>query len=282
MEAAGLAIGVGGLATSFATCVDCFEYVDIGRNFGGDFGKCLLRLDVAKLRMIQWGESVGLAPQHTPESLTVNLSRQEARIANELFEQIQDSFERAEKLSKTYKSWKERSQVASAGALDAYNPITELEPVDKHVHSTVQELAKRRQLTTSLPTKARWALYEKKKFTSLISDIDIFVSDLLELVPASRDRQAAICKADIGKFDDLRCLKALRQVTPEDDSILKEAVAHRMNSTGHTFSDFEVDGKARFHFGDRNYAVEGKSHKASHFTLKGDSDGWIGNENHSS
>ena len=63
MEPVGLGIGIAGLAGAFTACVDCFEYIQLGRQFGHDYGKCLLKLDVAKLRISRWGVAMGLGPE---------------------------------------------------------------------------------------------------------------------------------------------------------------------------------------------------------------------------
>lgn len=280
MEPVGLAVGVVGLAAGFTTCMDCFEYVEIGKNFGNDFNICLLRLDVAKLRMTQWAESVGLTPERARQGLNVQLSEEETNLAEGLFGEIRNSFQQAERLSNSYGPKTDGSQRPLTGALEVCNPATDLEPVSKRVHSTVWKLAKRRQLDASLSSKTKWALRDKRRFSSLINNIDVLLTDLLNLVPASKARQEAICKADMEVFDDSESLGALNQAAADDDSILKRAISRRATSVGHSFSNFEADENAEFHFGDKNYGVEGKSHRASHFTLKGNSHGWIGNENH--
>ena len=262
----------------FTTCVDCFEYVELGRNFGNDFGKCLLRLDVAKLRMLQWGESIGLSPQQHTTNL--QLSGQEAQVAEDLLGQIQDSFSRAKDLSNGYRIRKEGARQTSDGTLAVFNPTIELDPVKSQVHFTTKELAKRRQATTSLTHKTKWALYEKRRFTSLIGEVDGFVNDLIDLVPASKSRQEAICKADMREFGNEQSLKVLNEVAAEDDVMLKEAIAHQMKSVCHTYSHFEAEGNAKYHLGDKNHGTEGRSSNASHFVLRGDSDGQIGNVNY--
>ncbi|KAJ5250504.1 hypothetical protein N7489_000914 [Penicillium chrysogenum] len=60
-EAAGFAIGVVSLATTFDNFIGCFEYIHLGKAFGADFQDCLLRLDNARLRLSRWGEAVGLS-----------------------------------------------------------------------------------------------------------------------------------------------------------------------------------------------------------------------------
>lgn len=68
MEPAGLVVGIAGLAGTITSCVECFDYIQLGRNFGADYGKCLLRLDAAKLRMSRWGDSLGFGPNPGRES----------------------------------------------------------------------------------------------------------------------------------------------------------------------------------------------------------------------
>jgi hypothetical protein len=41
-----------GLAALVTTCVDCFEYIQFGRQFGKDFQGCLATIDVVKIRFV--------------------------------------------------------------------------------------------------------------------------------------------------------------------------------------------------------------------------------------
>lgn len=83
MEPVGLGIGIAGPAGAFTACIDCFGYTQLGRQFGQVYGKCLLKLDTAKLRMSRWGVAMGLGPEPhlTPqisvsdEDLTSSISR---------------------------------------------------------------------------------------------------------------------------------------------------------------------------------------------------------------
>ena len=68
LEPVGLKIGIAGLAGAFTACVDCFEYIQLGRQFGQDYGNCLLKLDVAKLRLSRWGVAMGLGPELTSQA----------------------------------------------------------------------------------------------------------------------------------------------------------------------------------------------------------------------
>ena len=56
MDPASLATGVLALAGLFNNAVECFEFIQLGRNFGGDFQTSLLKLDDVRLRLSRWGE----------------------------------------------------------------------------------------------------------------------------------------------------------------------------------------------------------------------------------
>ena len=86
MEPVGLGIGIAGLAGAFTACLDCFEYIQLGRQVGQDYGKCLLKLDTAKLRISRWGVAVGLGaePHLKPQ---ISASDEEIRLARSLLEQ---------------------------------------------------------------------------------------------------------------------------------------------------------------------------------------------------
>lgn len=46
------------VAALFNNCVDCFEYVQLGRHFGRDYERCRLKVDIAQIRLSWWGEAV--------------------------------------------------------------------------------------------------------------------------------------------------------------------------------------------------------------------------------
>ena len=94
-------MGITGLAGALTACVDCFEYIQLGRKFGHDYWKCLLRLDAAKVRMTRWGASVGMGA--TTQSLNpTTMSEKELRLAKSLLEQILDSFARPASLIRRF------------------------------------------------------------------------------------------------------------------------------------------------------------------------------------
>jgi hypothetical protein len=57
-EPFGILSGAVSIAAAFTACVDCFEYVKLGRRFGRDFQTSQLSLTCARLRLSRWGVAV--------------------------------------------------------------------------------------------------------------------------------------------------------------------------------------------------------------------------------
>ena len=276
MEPVGLVIGVAGLATVFSTCLECFEYVQLGRNFGKDYGKCLLRLDATKLRLSRWGASVGLGPQ-TTQHKDILVQRREYFLAQDLLEQIKDCFENVERLSTRYRQHA-LIQDSDSTALAAYDAEADLGEEYRHLHNTMRGLARNRQRYASVLRKTKWALYEKRKFDSMIDDLSVFVKELVELFPSQEERYRELCKDEVLTIKNEDELVLLNAVSGNDE-MLRNAVRGR-DPHGHSAVDWNVGGTAKIWIGDKNsHGLESKTHTARRFIISDSAHVWIGNEN---
>jgi hypothetical protein len=59
-ELFGIVAGAVGIAAAFTACVDCFNYVQLGRRFGQDYQTDILSLSCARLRLTRWGQAVDI------------------------------------------------------------------------------------------------------------------------------------------------------------------------------------------------------------------------------
>ncbi|KAK4983639.1 hypothetical protein LTR50_007096 [Elasticomyces elasticus] len=169
------------LARLFKNAVDCFEYIQLGRNLRKNFQTDWLKLDNARLRLSRWGEAVRLngevADVQSLESIA--LSAEDVPIAERLLGQILELFADAEGVSRKSKS----RAVASDSSRMVYDAQTDLEPVYRTLHKKMRNLLIRRQNKT-LWQKMKWTLYEKKRFERLIKDVIELVNNLVERFPA--------------------------------------------------------------------------------------------------
>ena len=278
MEPVGFTIGVAGLAGAFTACVDCFEYIQLGRQFGRDYGKCLLKLDAAKVRMSRWGAAVGLGPEPYLKR-QISASDKELGLAQNLLEQIMESFKDAEGISERFKKHSIIQKTRTDDLL-VYDANSDLDPSYQRLHLTMRELANQRQRGTSIRKKTSWALYEKKRFDTMIEDITRFVGELVELFPAIREDQRALCKAEASAIRETQGLTLLNTIVSEDDNLLAAEVKKEMNSRGSYFADWKAEGYSKMWAGDDNaVGVESKSHSFTRFTVSDHSDVHLGNVN---
>ena len=278
MEPTGLVVGVAGLAGAFTACVDCFEYIQLGRRFGQDYGKCLLKLDAEKLRLSRWGVAMGLGPQPSlkPQPL---ISKGDFEVARRLLEQIMDSFGKAERVSERFRK---HSMMQKKGTEDlvVYDAGSSLDPSYQRLHLTLSELANQRQNRTSLLKKTTWALYEKKRFDSMIADVTVFIRELVELFPATQEHQRALCKAEVSAVSEIQDLALLNEITGDDNTMLAAEVKKEIDSHGHNVTDWEARDGAEVWIGDENVnaiGVRSSGHKAARFTVSGNAHVHIGN-----
>ena len=227
MEPAGLTVGVLAIAGLFNNAVDCFEYVQIGRNFGQGFQTGLLKLDGARLRLSRWGQSVGLSgeledEQSLPQAFE---SAYDTNKAEQMLGQILELFADAEGISAKFKTWGGRAEQD----LLIHDTQMDLEPAALSLHNKMRDLSIKRQNQTRLRQKAKWALYEEKHFKRLIEDITSLVSDLIELFPAAQASQKQICKAEVAEMGAKENLPMLGAIVKSQDKLLEETIAEAIN-----------------------------------------------------
>ena len=228
MEPAGLAVGIVAIAGLFNNAVDCFEYVQIGRNFGQGYQIGLLKLDGARLRLSRWGQAVGISDelkdiQSLPPALK---SAQDVEKAEQILGQILDLFADAEGISAKFKIRGGRSEQE----LFVHDNQMDLEPAALTLHNKMRDLSIKRQTQTGLRQKAKWALYEEKHFKRLIEDITGLVDDLIGLFPAAQALQQKICTAEVAEMSAKGDLSVRETVVQGQDKLLEKAIVEAMNS----------------------------------------------------
>jgi hypothetical protein len=62
---AGLTLSAISVAALFTTCIDCFNLFAAATDFERDYELLWIALAIQKLRLLLWGESVGLASRHS-------------------------------------------------------------------------------------------------------------------------------------------------------------------------------------------------------------------------
>lgn len=182
-EVTGLVIGAVSLASLFSTCIELFDYFELGRNYAYDYHLACTKISLLKVRLEKWGlihkvenpghEHPGLR-QHWPDEKDV--------VGRSLFG-IKGIFEDASLLAEKYKL--------------IPKPTRTVRPPQSHhligLESQTRRQQPRRFAITDwvyLHKRTKWAIHDKKKFERFIDDLS-FLMENLEKVTDRTDKPTA-------------------------------------------------------------------------------------------
>ena len=255
-EPVGMALGVASLAGIFVSVVDCFEYVELGRRFGPDFDKCQARLAALKLELTRWGVSAGVvADPQTGRRRTVNVGKDTVETGKQLLEEICNDIGEVEERSRKY------SDRPTANGVDlAVRKVDDMDAPIKVLYSRTKSIVAKRVGEVSLTQKAKWALYEKKRFDLLLDDVTKCLGHLEKLFPQGVEYQQELCRIEVeevqeGQDDSPEAVMELLRDASQanNDTLLEQAVRKAMiaRGSGHRWERTEVNDDVKLDQGDR-------------------------------
>ncbi|KAH6686354.1 prion-inhibition and propagation-domain-containing protein [Plectosphaerella plurivora] len=179
MEVFGAIAGSLSIAAMFNNCVTCFEYIQLGRNFGRDYELSQLRLDAARVRLSRWGEAVNVN-QDVRFSSTADVDDPDIELARDIFHGIAHCIQTVASASKRYETGGTRA--GRVADLAVFSP-DEMTAAGQALHERATGVATRRRSGTTVLKRMRWALYEGKAFDATLSQIRSLVDDLEAIFP---------------------------------------------------------------------------------------------------
>jgi hypothetical protein len=247
-EISALTLSLPGL---FVSCIQCFEFIQLGRQLEHDYEGAVLRLSSIGLRLSRWGESVGLGDPLTNEEGR-NLIADAVPEAERLLTAIIERFE-------TANAKREQFRPRASDETTIIQP--DMAPAARAVHQTMQKWMSQRRMNHQNRMKTVcWAIYEKKVFDRLVADLHGLVEDLVDLFSQTQLSQRRCCQVEAAEVED-EMLGLLGTVARDNgDEMLGEAVGaeiEKRNQQGSYFEDFDIDGQ------------EGLEFKAGRFVARG-------------
>ena len=218
-EVFGIVAGSLSVAALFNNAVDCFEYIQLGRNFGTDYQTCQLRLDIARLRLSRWGTAVDIG--NSPDFAVVDPSTDEARTAKRTLEQLLKLFRNAYTQSYDFKTG------ATEENLAVFDPGTNTNQGIMALRTTMQALTRKRQKSAGLSKKISWALYKQKYFTRLIDDIQELLDGLEKIFPV-QETYKRLVEDEVGEVQNETSLRMLSEASLETDELLRAAAIEKL------------------------------------------------------
>jgi hypothetical protein len=227
-EPAGLAVGVFALVGLFNNAVDCFNYVQAGRDLGSNYITCQIKLSNSQLRFTRWGEAVGLPCdiQHESEldhdTLAQHFGQDKVREAKTRISHIIQLFAEAEDVSRKYKP--------RVGVTD-----TEVHSEDDRkaleLAQQVRNMSLKRKSKNNFLQKASWALYRADAFKELLSDVTDEVKNLEELFPALETARQQLVDREVDNLSTSTQLALLKEAATSEevqDQLLAAALDRKL------------------------------------------------------
>ncbi|RKK81383.1 hypothetical protein BFJ68_g16008 [Fusarium oxysporum] len=211
------------VAALFNNVVDCFEYIQLGRNFGADYQTCQVKLDIARLRLSRWGDAVKI--NNDSRFTEVKPSNNQVRVAKNTLEQLLNLFHNAHTESSNFKLGAGEEELA------LFDSSTNTNQAVVALRNTMRDLAHKRQKTTSLSKKISWALYKQKSFMRLIEDIQELL-DGLEAIFPQQEAYKRMVEIEIEEVGEGPGLQVLSDAAQETDDLLQEAASRRLEALG--------------------------------------------------
>ncbi|KAJ8126489.1 hypothetical protein O1611_g7148 [Lasiodiplodia mahajangana] len=242
MEVFGTVASALSVAALFNNCVNCFEYIQLGRHFGRDYERCQLKLDIAGTRLSRWGQAVAI--NEDPRFATGEPKDTSSQQAHAILEEIEQLFGALQKASKRY------AISAKQEDLELLQ-IQDMQPIAQKLHSHLNAIVSQRQKQTGFLKKVAWALYDGKNFDKLVGELTGFVDDLEKLFPVEVTARAMV-ELEIEEIkEDEPSLRALQNAAADTDSVLSEVVAERLKLCGEQnyAKNIQTEEKARVRVG---------------------------------
>ncbi|KAL9630209.1 MAG: hypothetical protein Q9204_004834 [Flavoplaca sp. TL-2023a] len=238
MEPVSLSIGAVGLVALLTTCVECFEYIDAAKSCGRDLELLTTKFAIEKVRLLIWGESVGILSSTT--TTTTTTSKVESPHVRPIVEQILNCirmlFEDTNALTARYGLRPTDDVASSSLALTGPSDSTQHVALSLRLKASYIRFKSRvdqTQQQTSTTKKTKWAIRDRQKFTSFVEDIHQFINGL-EAITDSIDmatKRAVLIREELSTVEDPEDLKLITEACADGNQQWSDAASEALGSS---------------------------------------------------
>lgn len=260
MEAAGLAIGVVGLASLFGSCVDTWGFISARRSFAQEFALQQTKLDIEKTLFLQWGCRMGIiAVEHEEEvvldpRITDGRPETQAAVINILLA-MKKLLTDSEQLRLKYGITVSEDENSTGGG-DEDEDNAGLNRVSGSMMRAFEDWQRRtrtHQNNTSVWRKTRWVCGDRDKFITFVNEMNYFNLKLRALTPPVHVVQQIMVKQIVdGLGSDLATLRLVRDASANlhrdwSDAATEQILASEASGESRDGSDGEGEGFELIH-----------------------------------
>jgi hypothetical protein len=237
MDIAGTVIAVAGVAGLFSTALEILDYVQSAAAFGTTHEVLQVKIEVEKVRLLIWGQSIGLGGSADQRDDAANeaLDREYLRTAVAgLLACFVKIFEDSEKLRDRYGLVQRVDPGTGAGA--GAGMEMEMENLDqrllgstfKRTYDKFRGNPSKRQKDSTLALKMRWAVADEKRFRRLVEELKAINDSLNHLLPTIRDKTRVRMRTEIMQSTDEHQLQNLVNASDDVNDLVSETASLRL------------------------------------------------------
>lgn len=200
-----------GLVSMFSVCLEYFQYFKSVQSFSSDLELLILKLDIEHERMRAWGDANGIlktaGKRRNPGLDLPPTNDLIIRTLSSILSLFRDSKKLQElyglqQMGGSYPEATNTKLLGTSGSRSSRKPYLRI------------SRATGSRNKTSVLLKTRWAIYDKAKFTVLISDIKYLIDKLYQILPVPKVREKTVLKAikSLLNGNQLRLLVPFRRV----------------------------------------------------------------------
>ena len=251
-EAAGLAIGTVGLAGLFTTCVECIDYISLGRNHGRDYEMSMTKLVLLKARLSAWGESL-LVTQEGRENVALrDRWMEEQDTVGKCLVGIKTLFDDSKQIESRYGLKPLPADQSSLSILQGQESNT-----FRQIETAFKSKIERRQKNVHISKTTRWAIHDKKKVDSLIAELAFFIDGLQDLSDRLQvlGPQQRLLEVEIQAITDVDSINLMEDASNQLQSLTLQSSPKERSGrdNGHTYVGTIIKDRAKVLNGNLGY-----------------------------
>jgi effector-binding domain-containing protein len=258
MEPISFTLALGSIPGIFTSIVDCYQYIQFGREFENDFEISLCKLEASEMRLTRWGVAMGIDSPDT-RLRAESYNEEEIKKAYHWLKEIKRSFDTAMETSVRYTTTAKPDKLQ---VLDTDTEINKRSISLKALHEKMRNINDER-MKPRKRDRIAWALYRKGSFENLIENIAELTTNLTELFPSTIDSQKELAKSEVGIMDT-SSLRLLKEAIGEEDYVLRPVLQSEIEKRPNVFSDIKIQEQFLGQFGDN--VAAGEESRSGHYT----------------
>jgi len=220
-EAAGLVLGVIGVAASFKACIELFDFIVQVKESNEEYEQLSALLGLQRLRFEIWGESVGLPSGRFNHEPTIPYNTQLDR--PEVQPDIERALETIRNLLVSVTSIDSRYGPTASPASEEKNTILRGTKIFQKSYDRLKNRIRKEHKSNSALKTTRWVLHDAAQFKESISRLTAFVDGLVQVTTTLGLLEE--------RYEALRLHEEINTITNEEDLELLVDATSRLSAS---------------------------------------------------